>query len=56
LTALGATIPEARTRAYDATERISWPGLQLRHDIAAVAASYHEAPSGSAPELGGAGT
>ncbi|MGH9041148.1 MAG: phosphoribosylamine--glycine ligase, partial [Acidimicrobiia bacterium] len=32
---LGASISEARTRAYAAAERISWPGAQYRRDIAA---------------------
>ncbi|MGZ4802327.1 MAG: phosphoribosylamine--glycine ligase, partial [Acidimicrobiia bacterium] len=36
VTALGPTIPEARTRAYDAASRISWPGMQHRTDIAAA--------------------
>ncbi|MGZ4688030.1 MAG: phosphoribosylamine--glycine ligase [Acidimicrobiia bacterium] len=36
VTALAPTIPEARTRAYDAASRISWPGMQHRTDIAAA--------------------
>jgi phosphoribosylamine--glycine ligase len=68
VSALGATIADARARAYDAAAKISWAGMQLRHDIAAVAASYHDselggaaprraapgtpAPSGSDPTLG----
>ncbi|MGZ6976676.1 MAG: phosphoribosylamine--glycine ligase [Acidimicrobiia bacterium] len=36
VTALGPTIPEAHTRAYDAASRISWPGMQHRTDIAAA--------------------
>src|SRR5205807_1245596 len=39
VTALGATLAEARRRAYDAVDRISWPGRQYRHDIAAAAAA-----------------
>jgi phosphoribosylamine---glycine ligase len=35
VTALGPTIPEARRRAYEATEKISWPGRRYRRDIAA---------------------
>lgn len=31
---LGDTIDEARDRAYAAAERISWPGVQYRRDIA----------------------
>jgi phosphoribosylamine--glycine ligase len=46
VTALGATLAEARRRAYDAVARISWPGLQYRRDIAAAAAA--------GPEGGGA--
>jgi phosphoribosylamine---glycine ligase len=37
VTALGASLPEARSRAYDAVGRISWPGMQHRSDIAAHA-------------------
>ena len=38
VTALGGSIADARTRAYEAVERISWPGEQHRSDIAAAAA------------------
>jgi phosphoribosylamine--glycine ligase len=38
VTALGATLADARARAYEAAGRISWPGMQYRHDIAATAA------------------
>ena len=38
VTALGATLAEARTRAYEAAALISWPGMQYRRDIAAAAA------------------
>jgi phosphoribosylamine--glycine ligase len=38
VTALGATIAEARARAYRAVSRITWPGMQFRHDIAAAPA------------------
>ncbi|MGH9123400.1 MAG: phosphoribosylamine--glycine ligase [Acidimicrobiales bacterium] len=42
VTGLGATILEARDRAYGAADRIRWPGCQRRDDIAAQAASgYH---------------
>ena len=37
VTALGATPAEARDRAYDAAERISFDGMQIRTDIAARA-------------------
>lgn len=39
VTALGATIAVARDRAYEAAARISWPGMQYRHDIAAAGAT-----------------
>jgi phosphoribosylamine--glycine ligase len=35
----GATLAEARARAYDGVARISWPGMYHRSDIAAVASS-----------------
>jgi phosphoribosylamine--glycine ligase len=35
VTALGPSIAEARTRAYEAVSRISWPGMHARSDIAA---------------------
>jgi phosphoribosylamine--glycine ligase len=38
VTATGATIAEARARAYAAVEKISWPGMYHRTDIAAAAA------------------
>lgn len=34
----GATLADARERAYDAVARISWPGMQRRGDVAATAA------------------
>jgi phosphoribosylamine--glycine ligase len=34
----GPTLASARTRAYDGVRRISLPGMQYRHDIAAAAA------------------
>ena len=37
VTALGATLGEARARAYEAAAKISWPGMQYRRDIAAAA-------------------
>ena len=37
VTALGADVPEARARAYDAVGMIRWPGMQYRRDIAAEA-------------------
>jgi phosphoribosylamine--glycine ligase len=38
VTALGATLADARARAYEAAGRISWPGMQYRRDIAGAAA------------------
>ena len=38
VTASAPTLGEARDRAYGAAAMISWPGMQLRHDIAASAA------------------
>lgn len=35
VTGLGPTIDQARARAYEAASKISWPGMQLRSDIAA---------------------
>ena len=35
VTATGATVAEARERAYAAVDRIRWPGMQHRTDIAA---------------------
>ena len=37
VTAVGATLAQARERAYDAVSKISWVGMQHRSDIAAVA-------------------
>lgn len=37
VTALGPTLEEARARAYRGVSAISWPGMQLRTDIAWVA-------------------
>src|SRR5581483_1849492 len=37
VTALGATLGEARARAYEAAAKSSWPGMQYRRDIAAAA-------------------
>ena len=38
VTAVGADLAGARTRAYDAAGQIKWPGVQYRRDIAASAA------------------
>ena len=45
VTALGATLADARARAYEAAGRISWPGMQYRRDIAAAAAAGPEGNS-----------
>jgi phosphoribosylamine--glycine ligase len=37
ITARGATVAEARTRAYAAADRIRFEGVHLRRDIAARA-------------------
>ncbi len=39
VTGVGDTVEEARARAYDAAERISFPGVRYRQDIAAKAVS-----------------
>jgi phosphoribosylamine--glycine ligase len=45
VTAVGPSLEEARARAYRAIDRISWPGLQFRRDIANCAsAGAVEAP------------
>jgi len=36
VTGLGATVAEARRRAYGAIDELHWPGMQYRRDIAAV--------------------
>ncbi len=38
VSATGATVEDARRRAYGAVEEISWPGAQYRRDIAAAIA------------------
>lgn len=35
VTGMGQTVAEARARAYDAVGQVSWPGMQIRTDIAA---------------------
>jgi phosphoribosylamine--glycine ligase len=45
VTALGADAAEARDRAYDAAGRISFPGMQLRRDIAARAVERTSQPT-----------
>ena len=38
VTALGADLPDARLRAYEAVSLIDWPGMHYRRDIAETAA------------------
>ena len=45
VTALGATLADARSRAYEAAGLISWPGMQYRRDIGAAAAAMPEGGS-----------
>lgn len=40
VTAVAPTIAAARERAYEAADRIYWPGMQLRRDIAAAPTSH----------------
>jgi phosphoribosylamine--glycine ligase len=47
ISALAPTLAEARARAYLAAGRVSWPGVQYRHDIAAQAAQA--AVAGASP-------
>jgi phosphoribosylamine---glycine ligase len=42
VTALGATVDEARDRAYRGVSAIRWPGMQVRTDIALTAAGVAE--------------
>jgi phosphoribosylamine--glycine ligase len=46
VTATGTDLAEARSRAYEAVARISWPGMQFRADIAREAASAPDASPG----------
>jgi len=41
VTALGDDLPAARAAAYEAVDRISFPGMQYRSDIALAAAEGH---------------
>ena len=34
VTSLGGTLADAASRAYQAVDKISWPGMQVRRDIA----------------------
>jgi phosphoribosylamine--glycine ligase len=46
VSALGGTLAAARERAYVAASRLSFPGMQLRHDIGARAAAQAAAGRG----------
>jgi phosphoribosylamine---glycine ligase len=37
VTALGDDVVQARARAYEAVDLITWPGMQYRRDIALTA-------------------
>lgn len=50
VTAVGPTLAEARARAYRAVERISWPGMRYRRDIAEDAAGYAGGPDRDAAD------
>ncbi len=47
VTAVAPTLEEARARAYSAAAPIEWEGMQMRHDIAAVAAASAAPPVGA---------
>ncbi len=44
ITGQGTTIGEARSRAYAGVSAVSWPGMQVRSDIALVAAAAETQP------------
>jgi phosphoribosylamine--glycine ligase len=52
VTATGATLADARRRAYEGVAAISWPGMQVRTDIAREAAKATEAPAGGDAPVG----
>jgi phosphoribosylamine--glycine ligase len=45
VTAMGASVSEARARAYDAVRHIHWPGMQFRTDIAQQAIDEQGEPA-----------
>ncbi|HZT64235.1 MAG TPA: phosphoribosylamine--glycine ligase [Acidimicrobiales bacterium] len=53
VTAMGADLAQARSRAYAAAAKISWPGLHYRTDIAANAADTKAADTKAADTNGG---
>jgi phosphoribosylamine--glycine ligase len=53
VTAVGSSLSEARSRAYAASERISWPGMQYRRDIAANCAQETSVESIGGAQNGG---
>ena len=50
VTGIGASLDEARGRAYQGVAAISWPGMQVRTDIAQLAAEKAGAMGGTPPE------
>jgi phosphoribosylamine--glycine ligase len=42
VTAMGASLAEARDRAYTAVSHVTWPGMQYRSDIARIAADEED--------------
>jgi phosphoribosylamine--glycine ligase len=52
VTALGATIDQARSRAYDTVAQLGWPGMQHRTDIA-DSPGHPRAPSRPTQEVSG---
>jgi phosphoribosylamine--glycine ligase len=42
VTAMGASLGEARDRAYEAVSHVTWPGMQYRSDIARIAADEED--------------
>ena len=48
VTRVGADLAEARRRAYEAADRISWPGMHYRRDIAELAAGVELGAGGVA--------
>jgi phosphoribosylamine---glycine ligase len=47
---VGATIPSARANAEKAAELVTWPGMQRRHDIAAVLPPAADARTATSPD------
>jgi phosphoribosylamine--glycine ligase len=56
ITAIGPTVADARARAYAGVERVDWPGLHYRTDIASAAAAAETAAAGAETAAAGAET